>query len=291
MQRSLTSLIAGVVLGVVAVLLMALYLRSERPAVQNQQLATIVVSGADFTAGMPIRPEMLKLASWPASSVPDGTFVNVNDIYRGSTAPDDRVALKAVKTGEPILRTNISGFGGRATMSREVARGMRAVSISINDVSGVAGFILPGDHVDVMLTRQVENGGDNLATDIILQNITVLGIDQLVDQQHDKPQLARTVTVEVTTEQAQKLALAQQAGSLSLALRNAETLDQASVSRVKIPDLYGTPKPKPHVVRHAAAAGPSVRIRYGDETAVDKALPTSNVVQKVTPSVTTTTTP
>lgn len=290
MQRSLTSLIAGVVLGVVAVLLMALYLRSEKPVAASQQLATIVVSGADFTAGMPIRPEMLKLAPWPTSSIPDGSFVNVNDIYRGSTTPEDRVALKVVKTGEPILRTNISGFGGRATMSREVARGMRAVSISINDVSGVAGFILPGDHVDVMLTRQVLNGGpEPLATDVILQNITILGIDQLVDQQHDKPQLARTVTVEVTPEQAQKLALAQQAGSLSLALRNAETLDQASVSRVKIPDLYGTPKkPAPHIVRHAAAEGPSVRIRYGGEAAVDKALPTSNVVQKVAPAVTTT---
>lgn len=285
MQRSVTSLVVGVVLGVVAILLMALYLRSERPVAQSQQLATIVVSGENFAAGMPIRPEMLKLAQWPVTSIPDSAFVNVNDIYRGSTAPEDRVALKVVRTGEPILRTNISGFGGRATMSREVARGMRAVSISINDVSGVAGFILPGDHVDVMLTRQIENGENNLATDVILQNITVLGIDQLVDQQHDKPQLARTVTVEVTTDQAQKLALAQQAGTLSLALRNAETLDQQTVSRVKIPDLYG--KPAPRVVHHVTyAAAPSVRIRYGGETVVDKALPTANVVQKVTPAVT-----
>src|SRR5262249_12901909 len=137
MQRSLTSLIAGVVLGVVAVLLMALYLRSERPGAQTQQLANIVVSGAEFTTGTPIRPEMLKLAPWPATSIPDGAFGNVNDIYRRSTVPEDRVALKVVKTGEPILRTNISGCGGRATLSRAVARGMRAVSISINDVSGV----------------------------------------------------------------------------------------------------------------------------------------------------------
>jgi pilus assembly protein CpaB len=275
MQRSLTSLIAGVVLGVVAVLLMALYLRSERPGVQAQQLAAIVVSGADFTTGAPIRPEMLKVAQWPVGSVPDGAFTNVNDIYRGSTVPEDRVALKVLKSGEPILRTNISGFGGRATLSREVARGMRAVSISINDVSGVAGFILPGDHVDVMLTRQIVNGGpEPLATDVILQNITVLGIDQLTDQERDKPQVARTVTVEVTTEQAQKLALAQQAGTLGLALRNAETLDQQPASRVKIPDLYGTPKPAQHV-RHTAAAGPSVRIRYGDEGAVEKAIPST----------------
>ena len=181
----------------------------------------------------------------------DAAFPNVNEVFRGATAPEDREALKAIKTGEPILRTNISGFGGRATMSREVAAaGMRAVSISINDVSGVAGFILPGDHVDVMLTRQADAGG--LATDVILQNVTVLGIDQLSDQERDKPVVARTVTVEATTDQAQKLILAQQAGTLSLALRNAETLDQSTVHRVEVPDLYGTNAPKPHVAHHYA---------------------------------------
>lgn len=270
MQRSLTSLIAGVVLGVIAVLLMAYYLRSARPEAVMQQFAPIVVAGADFTTGVPIRPEQLRVAQWPVASIPEDAFTSVNEIFKGASVPEDRLALKAVKSGEPILRTNISGFGGRATMSREVARGMRAVSISINDVSGVAGFILPGDHVDVMLTRQAE-GGDGLATDVILQDVTVLGIDQLADQDRDKPQVARTVTVEVTTEEAQKLTLAQQAGTLSLALRNAETLNQEVTNRVTVPDLYGR-APKQHIVRHHAAAPAGVRIRYGDGQAQEQAI-------------------
>jgi len=185
--------------------------------------------------------------------------------------------LKIVHVGEPVLRAYVSGFGGRATMSREVSRGMRAVAIRIDDVSGVAGFILPGDRVDVMLTRQVEGsaaGGSNLATDVILQNITVLGVDQLADQDRDKPVVGRTVTVEVTTEQAQKLALAQQAGTLGLALRNAESVDQQPVNRVQVPDLYGAIKRPPKPVHHVTAAvGSSVRVRYGDEGVVEKTIP------------------
>jgi pilus assembly protein CpaB len=240
---------------------MAYYIRSTQ--VVPQQLGPVVVAAADFSTGMPVPAEQLKVAEWPVSSIPAAAFPSVTEVFRGATTAADREALKAIRTGEPILRTNISGFGGRATMSREVARGMRAVSISINDVSGVAGFILPGDHVDVMLTRQAE--ASNLATDVILQNVTVLGIDQLSDQERDKPVVARTVTVEVTTEQAQKLTLAQQAGTLSLALRNADTLDQASVRRVEVPDLYGTTKPR--VTHHAASSAPGMIVRYGGDEA------------------------
>jgi len=277
MQRSITSLIVGIVLGVAAVVLMALYLRSARPAVDaSQAMGNIVVAAVDMPIGTEIKPEFVKIVQWPVVSIPKDAFVASDEIFKGAAQPGDRVSLKIVKVGEPILKTNVSGFGGRATMSREVARGMRAVAIRIDDVSGVAGFILPGDRVDVMLTRQVDTssgpGGSNLGTDVILQNITVLGVDQLADQDRDKPLVGRTVTVEVTPDQAQKLALAQQAGSLGLALRNAETLDKAPISRVRVPDLYGEAKaPKP--VHHVAAAGPSVRVRYGDEGVVEKTIP------------------
>ena len=278
MQRSLTSLIVGLVLGVAAVVLMALYLRSLRPGAEGTQtLANIVVAATDMPLGTALRPEYVKVAQWPLASIPKDAFVSVDDIFKGSTQSGDRVSLKVVHVGEPVLRSNVSGFGGRATMSREVSRGMRAVAIRINDVSGVAGFILPGDRVDVLLTRQIEGGasvaGSNLATDVILQNITVLGIDQLADQDRDKPVVARTMTVEVTTEQAQMLVLAQEAGTLSLTLRNAETVDQQPIKRVQVPDLYGEIKKLPKPVRHVAAAGASVRIRYGDEGVVEKTIP------------------
>jgi len=277
MQRSITSLIVGIVLGVAAVVLMALYLRSARPALDaSQAMGNIVVAAVDMPIGTEIKPEFVKVVQWPVVSIPKDAFLASDEIFKGAAQPGDRVSLKIVKVGEPILKTNVSGFGGRATMSREVARGMRAVAIRIDDVSGVAGFILPGDRVDVMLTRQVDTstgpGGSNLATDVILQNITVLGVDQLADQDRDKPLVGRTVTVEVTPDQAQKLALAQQAGSLGLALRNSETLDKAPISRVRVPDLYGEAK-APKAVHHVVAAGPSVRVRYGDEGVVEKTVP------------------
>ena len=88
-------------------------------------------------------------------------------------------------------------------------------------MSGVAGFVTPGDRVDVLLTRRLDN--DDMITTTVLQDIVVRGTDQLADQDVDQPSVARTVTVEVTPDEAQRLALAQQAGTLSLTLRNLAT--------------------------------------------------------------------
>ena len=123
--------------------------------------------------------------------------------------------------------------------------GKRAVSIRVNDVSGVAGFLLPGDRVDVLLTRQLGTGGTkDLATDVILQNVVVLAIDQLTDEQREKPQVARTATVEVAPDEAQKLALAMQVGNLSLALRNVVTVDPVATDRVRVSDLVREQEPR-----------------------------------------------
>jgi pilus assembly protein CpaB len=142
---------------------------------------------------------------------------------------------------------------------------MRAVSIRVDDVSGVAGFILPGDRVDVMLTRRLEGTApdSSLATDIILQNVLVLGIDQLSDQDREKPVVARTATVAVTPEDAQKLALAQQAGTLGLALRNATSVDRVPSERVVQRDLAPNAAPAPHPARRVTRAQDGVQVIYG----------------------------
>ena len=256
MQRSMVSLIAGVVLAGIAIFLLSMYLRSSRPDADASQpdYGSVVVAVSAFSAGTPIHKEYLKVVAWPKASVPQGAFANVDEIYTGATSEGDRIALKNIAADEPILKTNISGFGGRAIMSRQVSPGMRAMAIPVNDVSGVAGFVLPGDRVDIMLTREVGNGNDNRVTDIILQNITVLGVDQEADQTRDRPEVARTATVEVSPEQAQKLALAQQVGTLSLSLRGATAVGNVPASRVATGDL-ATIAP--------AGGGPSVRIHYG----------------------------
>ena len=128
--------------------------------------------------------------------------------------------LTAIEANEPILSSKITGPGQRATLSAMIADGMRAVTIRVNDVEGVAGFVLPGDRVDVALTRQGDKSAST-STDVVLQNVKVLAIDQIADERADKPSIARAVTLEVDTNSAQKLALASPVGTLSLMLRKA----------------------------------------------------------------------
>lgn len=263
MQRSLISLIVGVVLAIVAVGLLALYVRGIRGSATVSAAAsdvgTVVVAANNLPFGAAIKRDYLKTVQWPQESIPAGAFHSIDEVFAGSDG-SDRIVLRPIVSDEPVLKSTVSGFGAKATLSREVAPGMRAVSIRINDVSGVAGFLLPGDRVDVMLTRKLpgDNPNNDLVTDVILQDITVLGTDQLSDQNRDKPVVARTATLQVTTEQAQKLALAQEAGTLSLALRSVATVGHEQTSRVEAGDLAETTRLPPR-----RNSGPGVRVIYG----------------------------
>ena len=105
--------------------------------------------------------------------------------------------LASIERNEPILRTKITGPGQKATLSAVIQDGMRAVTVRVNDVEGVAGFVLPGDHVDVLLTRQAERTtGTN---DVVIQNARVLAVDQLADDAADRPTVVTAVTLEVDT--------------------------------------------------------------------------------------------
>jgi pilus assembly protein CpaB len=117
--------------------------------------------------------------------------------------------------------------------------GMKAVTVRVNDVEGVGGFVLPGDHVDVLMTRQPDKASGN--SDVVLQNVKVLAIDQLADDSTDKPSVVKAVTLEVDTLSAQKLSLAASLGSLSLALRKAGEAELEGTRRVTQADL-GNPE-------------------------------------------------
>ena len=127
--------------------------------------------------------------------------------------------LIPIAVNEPILASKITGPGQRATLSSLLKDGMKAVTIRVNDVGDVAGFVLPGDHVDVVLTRP----GDKKVSvnDVVLQDVRVLGVDQLADNTTDKPAVVKAVTLEVDETGGQKLALASMVGTLSLLLRKA----------------------------------------------------------------------
>ncbi len=237
MRRSFISLLVGVVLAALAVFLVG---NSKGGAVQmtgpERKMVKIVVAGRDMPFGSQVRKDYLQYSEWPETSVPEDAFRDAAVLLDDKEKKGNRVVLRGLHKGEPLLQTQISGFGGKSTLSRKVGEGKRAFSVRVNDVSGVAGFLLPGDRVDVMLTQSTD-GKNNLTTDMILQNLMILGVDQLTDEGSEKPTLAQTVTMEVTPEEAQKLALAQQAGTLSLTLRNYTNNDAIASGRVSLSDL------------------------------------------------------
>ncbi len=242
--NSFMMFVLAIIFGGAAVVIANVWLTSQnQPQVANapavvEELATIVVAAKDFSFGDPLQTETLREISWPKASLPDGAFSKISDL----TVDGRRVALTSISTNEPILKWKISGAGGRASLAASVTSGMRAVSVRVNDVVGVGGFILPGDRVDLIYIRtQVKTDSESPSTDVLVQNAKVLAVDQSADEKNDKPVLAKVVTVEVSTLDAQKLALAQTTGSISLTLRASGSLDQAPPQRVVEEELVSSP--------------------------------------------------
>lgn len=239
--RNLLVIGLAVLLGLIAVYLANSYFtgveqRQAREAEENR-MARIVVATQDFQFGTQLTNTNLRLANWPASSVPQGAFVSVEEATRGG-----RVALRPIAIGEPILNSKVSGEGGRATLSAILPEELRAVSIPVNQVTGVAGFVRAGDVVDVMLTRQIPGDGatrEDQMTSVVLENVLVLAIDQIADENQTDPAVGQTATVQTDIVGAQKLTLAREVGALSLALRNVENQDVGGTRTVTPSDLGG----------------------------------------------------
>lgn len=270
----------GLIVLVIAILLGGgalwgvLSLQTHRTALNE---TTVVVAARPIQLGQALTPDMMRSQAWPADALPEGAFRTVSDLTTGEA----RVALRAIEPNEPILASRISGAGGRATLSATIAAGHRAVAIRVNDVVGVAGFVLPGDFVDVLLTRQNGSGYNNqdMQTDLLISNVRVLAVDQTASENRNDPQVARAVTIEVTPEDGQKVALAGQIGTLSLALRRADDIAQPGASTptpetIRIQDLRAQAAARAHapaaparaVVRRAPISGNSIEIIRGFAT-------------------------
>ncbi len=184
------------------------------PTTAEPVFGTIVVAGARLRFGMEVAPNALREIPWPDGQAPQGAFAHIGDL---ANADGKRFVLSGMEPGEPVLASKITGPGQRADLAATLEPGMKAATFRVDEAAGVAGFVLPGDRVDVLLTRIVDRG--NAFTDVILRNVKVLAIDQINDDRADKPTVARTATVEVSTEDAQRLIVAQNVGAMSLVLR------------------------------------------------------------------------
>ena len=238
--RGLALLTIGFLLAGGSVLVAHSYLKNaamRSGEAQAEELSAIVVARSDIAFGAPITFEMVRLQNWPEEAVPPEAFTSLEEVL-GATGQEPRRARRSMVPGEPIVRSKASQFGEKVTIADIIDPAKRAMAIRVNDVSGVAGFVTPGDRVDVLLTRRTE--GSNMVTTTVLQDIVVRGIDQLADQDRDQPNVARTVTVEVSPDEAQRLALAQQAGTLGLTLRNLATTAKPELRALSVNDLAST---------------------------------------------------
>ncbi|MFN3889778.1 MAG: Flp pilus assembly protein CpaB [Beijerinckiaceae bacterium] len=191
---------------------------------------TIVVAKKTLAFGATITEDDLVEISWGANETPPSTFAKKQDVLKDGR----RAVLSTIMQNEPVFEWKITGPGQRASLSALIEDGMRAVTVRVDDVRGVAGFILPGERVDIVLVQGARNDS---SSDVILQNIRVLAVDQLANEKEEAPKVARAVTVEVNTEEAQKLILASEVGRLSLILRQAGNTSAGSSRRVTAADL------------------------------------------------------
>lgn len=239
---TIVMIVFAVVFGLLAVFVAQSWLNNQAAIrmksleAQKKPLATntIVVASKPLRFGNEISKNTVREIPWPSDAVPVGAFTTVNSLLEEGR----RVVLTAIEQNEPVLSTKITGPGQRATLSAVIREGFRAVTVRVNDVEGVGGFVLPGDRVDVMLTRQIDK--NNASTDVVLQNMRVLAIDQIADERSDKPAVVKAVTLEVDTIGAQKLSLAASIGTLSLMLRKAGEAAGGYTRRVTISDLSTT---------------------------------------------------
>jgi pilus assembly protein CpaB len=230
--RTIATLAVAVLLGIIAVFLVRTYLATPRPAAAGAgggPTTPVVVASAPIVRGQALVGTQLKVVNFPASSVPIGTFQTTAALT--GTGANARLALRAIAVNEPILADLITAPGAKMVLSTALEDGMRAVTLRDGEVPGVAGFVLPGDRIDILLTRTLPGNdqGVNAVTQAVAEDVLVLGVDQSNDDQADKPYVARVVTVEVTPAQAELLTLAQTVGALSLSLRHVK--DDAPLAR------------------------------------------------------------
>ena len=260
-RQTLYAVVVAVVLGLAAVFLTNTFLDAKRGGIAPEGTTKVAVAAVPLDYGTELTPELFRFIDYPTDALPAGTFQNGADLV----GPQNRrIVLAPIAANEPILAGKVTGSGEGASIAALLPDGKRAVSVRINDVSGVAGFIQPNDSVDVLITRQLTRGEKSeQVTDVVLQNTRIIAMGQRSRNEDGKPAIATTATLEVTPLDAQKLALGQQVGELSLVLRKPGEKDgQELVETVSLEDLrFGTSKGAYRTQLASAMTGAAQRVQ------------------------------
>ncbi len=178
----------------------------------GQSGSAVVVAATDIQYGTKVEGRHLRIADLPPEGVPEGAFLSIEEV-------EGTVATVTISKGEVLVRARFAVHTTGSTLAALVTENMRAVTIRVDDVVGVAGFLLPGNRVDVLSTRK-DRGTKQARTETILRNVKVLAVDQTAATEKNEPIIVRAVTLEMTPRQSEELVRAKAEGTIQLTLRN-----------------------------------------------------------------------
>jgi len=248
-----------------------------KPVVQTSGEIHYVAAAQDLQAGDVLSPGMLKLVPWPSATPLAGAFPKAD-------ALNGRIVLFPLSAGEPIIDRQLAAAGAAPGLSMKIPDGMRAISLRSDAVVGVAGFLLPGTHVDVLVTYRSPNSPESI-TATVLQDTQVIATGQKMEPDPaGKPTTTDVVTLLVSPEDAEKAVEASAQGSVHFVLRNGSDHQQLSSNPVELSQLGSVAAPiahapvqlpRPHIAKPVAAVAPpppapkpfSVEVIYGDKPA------------------------
>src|SRR5258708_29936697 len=216
MRRPIIFILLAGLGAILAAIVVFSALRNRESEVQRAMAHTVevVVAARDIPLGEKVQPDAVKLVRWARDGVPQGSFTDPNAVV-GSFAKNQFVANEPVVVSKLFMGEKTSGV-----MPLLIPAGMRAMSVPVDEVADIAGFVAPHTHVDILAAVSGTGPGESTFSRIVLQNIEVLAVAQEIEHVKDEPQVVKVVTLLVTPSDAEKLTLASREGTLRLAMRN-----------------------------------------------------------------------
>ena len=238
-QRSVMMFIVAVALGTGATWMANKWIQARLTPVAEDKTTPVVVAALEIPFAQKIEMAQLKTVQWPSATVPTGAFTEVAQV-------EGKIANGTIYPNEVVIEGRVVEHQGGSSLASMVSANMRAVTVRVNDVIGVGGFLLPGNRIDVIATRK-DDSNRRSHSQTILQNLRVLAVDQTAASGEDKPVVVRAVTLEMTPRQAERLVKATDEGNVQLALRNPtdeSVLAKAEKKPAEPPKVAAHPCPK-----------------------------------------------
>jgi pilus assembly protein CpaB len=250
-------LVLALVFGTVATFMALGWLKRQSQMAQQPgaNLAPIVVASKDISSATTLSGDQLTVQQWPKENCPKGAFAKAEEL-------NGRVNAYSFSVGEPILESKLAPPGAPPGLTALVPPNKRAMTVKVDEASGVAGFLNPDSRVDVMVTMNKGEYTKDPISRVVLQDLRVLGVGQKIERRPgEKPQVVPTVTLEVSPEEGERLALAAQEGHIALVLRGLKDQSQVNTGGVSVNQLLGTApvKPSPEAAKESSPSPPQHR--------------------------------